>query len=264
MANDNRFQIHNGFVAKGSSTVAGSFSATTYYGDGSNLTGISGGGGGSASQASEFSSDSIGYLVNAATQKLYRLTRPSVSYTSSSLSFNGESIYMHSFKCSPGELINSIAMRIQTAGSAGLGLAAVRFVIYRSKLDANGNVVAGDLELDTGVNINTLTTGLKVVTGLNHTLSNNTVKDIWWMGLRNYQTVSLSVKTHPTTGAAFTWHAEINSSGSTMFRDNAWFWIVPWNAAMPSTAPSVSASAASTSAVQASDSAVLYCGISAT
>ena len=41
MANDNRFQIHNGFVAKGSSTVAGSFSATTYYGDGSNLTGIS-------------------------------------------------------------------------------------------------------------------------------------------------------------------------------------------------------------------------------
>ena len=38
----NEFVIKNGFISKGDSSINGSVSATTYYGDGSNLTGISG------------------------------------------------------------------------------------------------------------------------------------------------------------------------------------------------------------------------------
>jgi hypothetical protein len=37
----NEFVIKNGFVSKDSSTIDGALSASTYYGDGSNLTGLS-------------------------------------------------------------------------------------------------------------------------------------------------------------------------------------------------------------------------------
>lgn len=40
----NEFVIKNGYISQNDSTINGSLSATTYYGDGSNLTGISGGG----------------------------------------------------------------------------------------------------------------------------------------------------------------------------------------------------------------------------
>ena len=35
----NEFVIKNGFISKGDSEVQGSLTATTYYGDGSNLSG---------------------------------------------------------------------------------------------------------------------------------------------------------------------------------------------------------------------------------
>jgi hypothetical protein len=36
----NEFNIKNGFISQGNSIVNGSLTATTYYGDGSNLTGV--------------------------------------------------------------------------------------------------------------------------------------------------------------------------------------------------------------------------------
>jgi len=222
----------------------------------------SSGGGSSASSISTSitSSGNLGY--RRGTSKLYRLTRLIDSYNVTSGLINGESIWLHTFQCSPGEKINEIAFRIMTAGGAGLGLAECRILIYRTKLNAAGEIVGGDIELDTGVQINTLTTGIKVVTGLNHTLSSNTYKDLWFIGIRNYQTGTLSIKTYSNTDTA-TLYADVASSGSTMFRDNAWYFTCAWNAAVPTLMPMTASTATGPNVLTPNDTVVPYIGISA-
>lgn len=269
--------------------ISGSVSAVSFYGDGSNLTGVigvtgsagtsgtsgingvagtsgtsgaagpagaagtsgtsgvSGGGSGQTGWGST-STKISGYRLVSSNYKGYKLVRPTTSFSVGTNTINGEAIYITQFYANPGDLINEIAFRINTAGAAGLGLAAVRFLIYRSTLNANGEIIAGDLELDTGVNINTLSTGIKAVSNLNHTLSSNTYRNVWYMGLRNYQTGTLSVRTL-TSSSTITEFGEITSSPTTMTREMSWYWAVPWTAAVPTTAPTQSASSASTTAV---------------
>jgi hypothetical protein len=249
----NEFKIHNGAIVNGPVT------ATTYYGDGSNLTGISGGGGASPTASILYSSVTQGYKVASAIQQLYKLTRPVTSYTSTTYGQSGETVIAHTFYCTPGSVIDEIAFRIQTAGSSGLGLAQARVLIYRSKLNGDGNIVGGDLELDTAVNINTLSTGIKVVTGLNHTLSTETYGDQWYMALRNYQTGSLSLKAFTNT-TVLSHYAEIFTSGSTMARDNAWRWNVPYTDATPTAMPMTASLSPSATTVTAQDTGILYMG----
>jgi hypothetical protein len=203
-----------------------------------------------------------GYRRVSNTQKTYRMTRPFTGFTAGTLTVIGESIYTHSFFCEPGSKINEIAFRIQSAGAAGLGLAACRVLIYRSKLNANGEIVGGDLELDTGVNISTLSAGIKVVTGLNHTLSNLTYKDQYFMAFRNFQTGSLSVKSQ-ANGDTMTWYSEISTSGTTMERDNAWYFSAPFANATPAAMPATSSNAFTTTTVAPIDT-LIYMGFSAT
>jgi hypothetical protein len=203
-----------------------------------------------------------GYRRVSNTQKTYRMTRPFTGFSSGSTLINGESIYTHSFFCLPGSKINEIAFRIQTAGAAGLGLAACRVLIYRSKLNANGEIVGGDLELDTGINISTLSPGIKVVTGLNHTLSTLTYKNQYFIGLRNYQTGTLSVKSSPNADT-MTWYSEISTSGTTMERDNGWFFTIPFANATPVAMPATSSITPSISTVAPADT-LIYMGFSAT
>lgn len=203
-----------------------------------------------------------GYLLNSNTQRPYKLTVGQVQSSSTTGTINGESIYGHKFYCQPGTKINEIAFRIMTAGSAGLGLAQCRVLIYRTKLNSAGNIIIGDLELDTGVSISTLTTGLKVVSNLNHTLSSNTYKDCWFICIRNYQTGSLSLKLHTLAGAV-SWYADLSPSSTSYTRDAGWYFSCPYNAATPTTAPAVSAAAPSTTAV-ASHSEYIMFGYSAT
>ena len=203
-----------------------------------------------------------GYRRVSNTQKTYRLTRPYTGFTSGTVTVNGESVYTHSFFCEPGSVINEIAFRIQTAGAAGLGLAACRVLIYRSKLNGAGEVVGGDLELDTGVNVSTLSPGIKIVTGLNHTLSNLTYKDQYFMALRNFQSGALSVKSQ-ANGDTITWYSEFNTSGTTMERDNAWYFSAPFANATPTAMPGTSSNAPTTATVAPADT-LIYMGFSAT
>jgi hypothetical protein len=180
-----------------------------------------------------------GYLLSSNTQRPYKLTVGQVQSTSVTGTINGESIYGHKFYCQPGSVIDEIAFRIMTAGASGLGLAACRVLIYRSKLNAAGNIVAGDLELDTNVNVSTLTTGLKVISSLNHTLSSNTYKDCWFMCIRNYQSGSLSLKLHSNTGTV-TWYADISQASTSYTRDMGWYFLCPYTASTPAIMPATS------------------------
>lgn len=202
-----------------------------------------------------------GYRVVSSSQKAYKLVTPTTNFSASTQGINGEAIYLTKFYANPGEKINEIALRINTAGAAGLGLAAIRFLIYRSTLNANGEIIAGDLELDTATNINTLSTGIKVVTGLNHTLSSNTYQNIWYMGVRNYQTGSLQIRAYSNTDLVSE-YSDLASAATTAYRDMSWYWSVPYTAATPITAPTASASTATTTRV-AEWSQVIQIGYSA-
>lgn len=203
-----------------------------------------------------------GYLLNSNTQRPYKLTVGQVQSTSVTGTINGESIYGHKFYCQPGSVINEIAFRIMTSGASGLGLAACRILIYRTKLNAAGNIVAGDLELDTNINISTLTTGLKVVSGLNHTLSSNTYKDCWFIGIRNYQSGSLSLKLHSNTGTV-TWYADLSQSSTSYTRDMGWYFSCPYTASTPASMPATSSTTPSTNAVAEYSNYIMF-GYSAT
>ena len=149
-----------------------------------------------------------------------------------------------------------------TAGASGLGLAACRILIYRSKLNSTGNIVASDLELDTNVNISTLTTGLKVISNLNHTLSSNTYKDCWFICIRNYQSGSLSLKLHSNTGTV-TWYADISQSSTTYTRDMGWYFLCPYTASTPTSMPATASVTPTTNAVAAYGDYIMF-GYSAT
>ena len=196
------------------------------------------------------------------TQRPYKLTVGQVQSTSVTGTINGESIYGHKFYCQPGSVIDEIAFRIMTAGASGLGLAACRILIYRSKLNDAGNIIAGNLELDTNINISTLTTGLKVVSGLNHTLSSNTYKDCWFICIRNYQSGSLSLKLHSNTGTV-TWYADLSQSSTTYTRDMGWYFRCSYTASTPESMPATSSSTATATTVAAHGDYIMF-GYSAT
>ena len=228
-----------------STTVsATTVSATTYY----NLT------------DAELDTKIFGYRVNLAAQKAYKTTQTIAGNTMTTGTINGESIYCQKFYAHPNEKINEIVFRIMTAGAAGLGLAQARILIYRSKLNANNEIIGGDLELDTNVNINTLTTGLKVVTGLNHTLSSNTYKNVWFMCIRNYQTGSLSLKFYTTVDIVSKLY-DLSASISTAERDLGWYFTCLYTSATPTSMPVSASTAPSTTAV-ASTSALVAIGYS--
>ena len=225
-------------------TVNGVLSATTYY----NLP------------DAEVDTKIFGYRVNSATQKAYKTTQTIVGSTMSTGTINGESIYCQKFYAQPNESINEIVFRIMTAGAGGLGLAQARILIYRSKLNANNEIIGGDLELDTNVNISTLSTGLKVVTGLNHTLSNNTYKNVWFMCIRNYQSGSLSLKFYTTADIVSKLY-DISASSTATERDLGWYFSCLYTSATPASMPVSASTSPSTTAV-ASTSGLVAIGYS--
>lgn len=232
--------------------------------DGNNGTSGTSGVNGTSSNTSDSLSGSVigGYLLASNSQRPYKLTVGQVQSTSTTGTINGESIYGHKFYCQPGSVINEIAFRIMTAGASGLGLAACRVLIYRSKLNAAGNIVAGNLELDTNTNISTLSTGLKVLSGLNHTLSSNTYKDCWFMCIRNYQSGSLSLKLHSNTGTV-THYADISQASTTYTRDMGWYFSCSYTASTPTSMPATSSTTPSVNAVVAYGDYIMF-GYSAT
>ena len=247
--------------SSGTSGLSGS-SGTSGLNGSSGSNGLNGSSGTSGLSGSLNDSVIGGYLLSSNTQKPYKLTVGQVLSTSTTGTINGESIYGHKFYCQPGSVINEIAFRIMTAGAGGLGLAACRILIYRSKLNAAGNIVAGDLELDTNTNISTLSTGLKVLSGLNYTLSSNTYKDCWFMCIRNYQSGSLSLKLHTNTGTV-TWYADISQSSTTYTRDMGWYFLCPYTASTPTSMPATASVSPTTNAVASYGEYIMF-GYSAT
>jgi len=156
----------------------------------------------------------------------FRLTKPQLSYSNSQTStFLGSSLWLSIMYATPGSTIDEIVFKLTATMAAGTGTAELRPVIYRAETDANGRIVPGDLELDSGTSVSTSTTGLKIVSGIGHTLSNNTVGNTWWIGLRNYSSNSHQVNCYKNTDDTC-WHIDPISWGSStiIYRDYSYKW----------------------------------------
>jgi hypothetical protein len=232
--------LPGGIGATGATGPAGATGSTGPIGP----TGPAGSGGGVGDAI--MTTKTVPYTLNGGSTKIYKLTHQTAVGTTSTNTISGERIYAQTFYANPGEVIDEVCFRIMAAGAAGLGLAQVRILIYRTKLDANGFYTGGDLELDTNVDISTLTTGLKVVSGLNHTLSSNTYKNVWYMAIRNYQTGSLSLK---FLGSVAIQYADISLATSILNRDLGWTWVCAYTASTPASMPAVASGGSSPTAV---------------
>jgi len=250
-------RIDGSISTTGAITATGNITGNIFYGDGSGLTGVT------TTTDDAFMSTVIpGYRLNGSTQKAYKLTADTVTYTTGTQTINGFSIYCQKFYACPGQKINELAFRIMTAGAAGTGLSQCRLMIYRTMLDSNGELVGGGLELDTAVNVSTLSAGIKVVTGLNHTLSNSTYKNVWYIAMRNYQSGTLSLKSLENVNVK-SGYMDLSASVTTAPRDMSWYFTCGYTASTPTSMPAVSAVSPSTSAV-AEWSQYLAIGYSAT
>ena len=173
----------------------------------------------------------LGYYVNGTT-KPYRMAFPvNTSSSLGSFGFNSQSINYFPIFISAGSTIGSACIYQSSAGSAGLGLAQGELLIYRSELNDSNELVAGALEKSCGT-WNTLSSGLKILAGINHTLSANTINNVWWIAFRNYQTVSLSLKVNPTTDYLSHW-ASISTASTTLTKAFSFTESVLFNAATP-------------------------------
>jgi hypothetical protein len=141
-----------------------------------------GGGADTGASAGPSNFRGIGFASNPTAFPAYdytfRLTKPQLSYSNSQTSsFLGSSLWLSLMYATPGSTIDEIVFKLTATMAAGTGTAELRPVIYRAETDANGRIVPGDLELDSGTSVSTSTTGLKIVSGIGHTLSNNTVEN---------------------------------------------------------------------------------------
>lgn len=169
----------------------------TPSGGGGGATGPAGATGATGSVGQSSDTKALNFLSSGNTgNKLYKSIRPVWNTSSSSTTFNGEALYWTIFYADPGSAINSVVTWVQTAGAAGLGRAQLELSIWRSTITPQGDIAIGALEKICG-SFSTLSTGAKVLTGINHTLSTSTYKNIWWMGYRNYQSGALSMNCFP-------------------------------------------------------------------
>jgi hypothetical protein len=82
------------------------------------------------------------------------------------------------------------------------------------------------------------------------------------MALRNFQSGALSVKSQANADT-ITWYSEFNTSGTTMERDNGWYFAAPFANPTPVAMPGTSSNASTIATVAPVDT-LIYMGFSAT
>jgi len=142
-----------------------SMSASVYYGDGSNLTGISGGGGGSAS-ATMFNSVIAPMVIAGGASPWYKLNTPALSYAGTGYVLaTPDQISYSVINLVEGETINEVAIFCSTL----LAAATASIALYSIDLDANGRHYPSTL-LTTFGEVSLATTGRKTITGLSYSI----------------------------------------------------------------------------------------------
>jgi hypothetical protein len=197
--------------------------------------------------------------------KIYRYTHPVITFSLSANTLNvtpapstAGVLYYSQFSLAQTSVINEVCMYISAGATAGIGYAWGGLSLWRSKLDANGGIIAGQLEKDFGTFSSS--TGFKTITGINHTLSTDTYNNIWWIAYRNYSSVNVSIIAPINTGS-ICWYGD-NSQGTTQYRDVTWTQQLSHTASYPTQLATQSANLGSPTTCTAFTNGFIFCGLS--
>ena len=106
---------------------------------------------------------------------MWRTTYIPDTYGTATFNIGAGSLYLTAMSFAEGEIMNNFGVHVRTAGDT------VRGCIYKAQYNVNGNLEPGALEYDFG-QIDTTTTGLKIITNANHTLG-ATVENTYFLGI---------------------------------------------------------------------------------
>ena len=134
----------------------GSMSASVYYGDGSNLTGVSGG---SATMFNSIVAPVPGALP------WYKLNLPATSASTSAFILSADQTNFSITNLVEGETINEVAIYCSVAAPA----ATASIALYSTSLDVNGFFYASTL-LTTFGDVSLASIGRKTITGLSYSI----------------------------------------------------------------------------------------------
>ena len=171
----------------------GSMSASVYYGDGSNLTGVGGGGG--TSSATMF--NSIRVQVPGALP-WYKLNLPTTSSTTTAFILSADQTNFNITNLVEGETINEVAIYCSVTQVA----ATASIALYSTSLDVDGFFYPSTL-LTTFGDVSLASIGRKTITGLSYSIpaSSNGI----------YYTAILKTQTAGGTGSSPNILASLNA-----------------------------------------------------
>ena len=149
--------------------------------------------------------------ASGVTNIFYKMNTVSTTFGTGSQAIANNVIGIFPVTLAPGQIIDEIAVEV-TAATTPTG--TVTLALYKSTTDANGNIIAGELEKDFGT-IDPTTAAVKAITGIAHTLG-STVDSTYWCAILNTSGVSVTFRaaSNSTTVANGTWM----SFGSTFYR----------------------------------------------
>lgn len=149
----------------------------TYYGTqdftNATVTGIGGGGGTTLGLHNTTRGIVLDNSAVTNSKFMWRTTYNSTSYATATFTVNANTLYATAMSFAEGEIVDKFGVYVRTAG------ATLRGAIYSAQYDVNGNIEPATLLYDFG-QIDTTTTGLKVITGANYTLG-STVDNVYFL-----------------------------------------------------------------------------------
>jgi len=156
-------------------------------------TPVGGGGGG----APGLLNTTRGLRLNTSTgdDEQWRLTYVPDTYATSALNIPDNQLKIVAMQMQEGMTIGDVAIYVTTAGSGTVDL-----VLYKSTVDADGNLTGGALEVNFGT-VDVSTAGQKVITSVNHTLG-STQDDVYFIGVYNSSGAAFSMQAVNSTNLA--------------------------------------------------------------
>ena len=135
---------------------------------------------------------------NTTSADLFKVTYMSDTYGMGSTTISNNKIKVVAMSLLEGQDVNSFAINVTTATSAGTVTAA----LYKAELGTVGNIQGGALEYNFGT-IDATTIGLKVVGGVDHTLG-STVDNTYFLAVWNGSGSTLGIQAVNSTNVAAT------------------------------------------------------------
>lgn len=177
-------------IINGTYNFGNAFTTTNVDFSNATVTGLPAGGGG----APGLLNTTRGLKLNTggSSNEQWRLSYVPDTFSTTSTSVPDNQLKIVAMQMQEGMTIGDVTINVVAAGTGTVDL-----VLYKSALDADGNLTGGALEVNFGT-VDISTTGQKIITGANHTLG-STQDDVYFIGVYNSSGGSFSMQAVSST-----------------------------------------------------------------